>query len=354
MPFYLYGRLTQFVHVQKLRAADISKLVSKSWKLLEKSERAKWEEMARIDKARYEREKASYKGPWKVPTIVFDDAPKKPMSAYLAFSNERRRAIAESNPFLTNAEISKLLSKLWKECPADVKQAYRDKEACKREAFKKYRAEWERKKQRDAGIDLPTTDDDNQRSDSGEEGLMEIDVDDLATPYDAAHFRRKDNWDAWTSFSSLESTETAVMQPKMTEYTPSNMSCFSDTADPQAVEYISNSLPDMSNASLRDFPSGRLVLPKLIDHTRKSIEDYSLDDLLADEELFEDFSPHDVPTTAPFVGHAVLPWDHGLAGIPPRVGAQTIGGQTKVSSLAFIQGARSHIKHVRKKFHSPY
>ena len=84
----------------------MAKLVSKSWKLLNAKEKEKWEDMARIDKERYEREKALYKGPWKVPDVKYPDAPKKPMSAFLAFGNERRKAIAEANPLMSNAEIS--------------------------------------------------------------------------------------------------------------------------------------------------------------------------------------------------------------------------------------------------------
>ena len=47
---------------------------------------------------------------------------------------------------MTGTEINILLSKLWKECPVQVKQAYKDREAREREIFKKSRAEWELKK----------------------------------------------------------------------------------------------------------------------------------------------------------------------------------------------------------------
>ena len=60
------------------------------------------------DKARYEVEKAMYKGPWKVPanrrTPKDPTAPKRPMSAFLAFSNKRRAALKRQHPDATNAD----------------------------------------------------------------------------------------------------------------------------------------------------------------------------------------------------------------------------------------------------------
>jgi len=105
--------------------------------------------MGREDRERYEREKASYKGPWKIPDVKGPNAPKKPQSAFLAFSNERRRIVAKANPNMTGAEISSLMSQLWKECPEHMKQAYRDQEARERKTFKKTFSEWERQNDAD-------------------------------------------------------------------------------------------------------------------------------------------------------------------------------------------------------------
>ena len=128
-------------------------MVSQSWKNLTDEERAPWIEMGRKDRERYEVEKAAYTGPWKVPATtsatVAQGAPKKPMSAFLAFSNQRRKALATENPHLTGMQISTLLSKMWKECPTDVKQSYRDTEARERAMYKRDRAAWEAKVQAD-------------------------------------------------------------------------------------------------------------------------------------------------------------------------------------------------------------
>ena len=58
-------------------------MVSEAWRELNPEEKEVWEKKARKDKARYEVEKAMYKGPWKVPankrTPKDPSAPKRPM-----------------------------------------------------------------------------------------------------------------------------------------------------------------------------------------------------------------------------------------------------------------------------------
>jgi HMG (high mobility group) box len=94
-------------------------MVSESWKSLEPKERKLWEDKAEKDKVRYEAEKAMYKGPWKVPSnkrkTKDPTAPKRPMSAFLAYSNSRRAALKREHPKSTNADLSRMLSKSWKE-----------------------------------------------------------------------------------------------------------------------------------------------------------------------------------------------------------------------------------------------
>ena len=253
-------------------------MVSKSWKALGPNERAKWEEKARIDKVRYEKEKAAYKGPWKVPDIKYPDAPKKPMSAFLAFGNERRKAIADANPLLSNAEISSLLSKLWKECPADIKKAYRDKEKREREQFKKYRAEWELMKQREAGVEIPPEASHRPSAVSLEdEHMFDIDVKNLSN---SDMMSSVDDWDVWTSSSDLESDSDVSPGPVM--------------VPEAATEKI---VPTLFQ---RKF-SAAIHLPKIVVPQIHAFKHYSMKDLAEDDELFEDFSPLDVPTTAPFV-----------------------------------------------------
>lgn len=138
-----------FLKVFIFQTVQIAKLVAEAWKKLSPEEREKWEVMASRDKARYEMEKTMYKGPWKVPAIKRSlkdpSAPKRPMSAFLAYSNSRRAMVKKQNPQLGNAELSKQLSTMWKEAPDDIRQKYKDQEFSKRQAYKSAMAEWKKK-----------------------------------------------------------------------------------------------------------------------------------------------------------------------------------------------------------------
>jgi HMG (high mobility group) box len=124
-------------------------MVSEAWRQMDPEEKESWEKMARKDKARYEVEKALYKGPWKVPankrTPKDPTAPKRPMSAFLAFSNKRRAALKRENPDATNADLSKMLSKTWKEADDEMRKKYMDEEAELRAKYKISMAAWRKK-----------------------------------------------------------------------------------------------------------------------------------------------------------------------------------------------------------------
>jgi hypothetical protein len=134
------------VHSQ---TTDIAKLVSEAWRELNAEDKEVWEKKARKDKARYEVEKAMYKGPWKIPankrTPKDPTAPKRPMSAFLAFSNKRRAALKRQTPDATNADLSKMLSVTWKEAPDELRKKYMEEEAELRQKYKIAMAAWRRK-----------------------------------------------------------------------------------------------------------------------------------------------------------------------------------------------------------------
>jgi hypothetical protein len=112
-------------------------------------EKENWEKKARKDKARYEVEKSMYKGPWKVQankrTPKDPTAPKRPMSAFLAYSNKRRAGLKRENPDATNADLSKMLSKTWREIPDEQRKKYMEEEAALRATYKVAVAIWRKK-----------------------------------------------------------------------------------------------------------------------------------------------------------------------------------------------------------------
>lgn len=84
-------------------------------------------------------------------------APKRPASAFLSFSNSRRAEAKRTHKSASNAEISRILAKMWSEAPADVKKHYIDSEASARAEYKKNVAVWriEEEKKKSNGFTLP-------------------------------------------------------------------------------------------------------------------------------------------------------------------------------------------------------
>ena len=123
-------------------------MVSIAWKALPEDEREKWEELARQDKARYEMEKSMYTGPWKVPATkrINKDpkAPKRPMSAFLSFSNSKRQYVKNKHKDVKNAEVSRILAQMWKDADAEEKKMFVDGEFRLRQEYKLAVSEWKR------------------------------------------------------------------------------------------------------------------------------------------------------------------------------------------------------------------
>jgi len=73
------------------------------------------------------------------------EAPKRPMSAFLAFSNKRRKALKRQNPFATNSDLSKMLSKTWKDAPEVIREKYLNEAAILSDQYKEAIAKWKKK-----------------------------------------------------------------------------------------------------------------------------------------------------------------------------------------------------------------
>lgn len=132
------------------KSTNITKLVSEAWKAVSPEEKAKYEQMARDDKKRYDIERSNYKDERgnliaNKKKLRDPNAPKRPMSAFLAFANSRRAEVKAQNPNGSNGEISKILSKMWKEAPTSVQQEYRGKEAAQWATYKGEMTLWRKK-----------------------------------------------------------------------------------------------------------------------------------------------------------------------------------------------------------------
>ena len=104
-----------------------------------KEDREPWDLLAMRDKARFRYEMANYDGPMKIlkgSKIKDPNAPKRPTSAFLAYSKAKRPAIMAEHPTMRTTEVSVILSGMWKEEDPAVKQYYTDQVNAQLEIYK--------------------------------------------------------------------------------------------------------------------------------------------------------------------------------------------------------------------------
>ncbi|KAG7461804.1 hypothetical protein MATL_G00194980 [Megalops atlanticus] len=119
--------------------AEFSKRCSERWKNLSAKERAQFEDMAKADKARYDREMKGYIPPKGSNKRKKKDpnAPKRPPSAFFLFCSEHRSALKNENPGITIGEIAKKLGEMWAKQSAKDKAPFEQKAAKLREKYEK-------------------------------------------------------------------------------------------------------------------------------------------------------------------------------------------------------------------------
>eukprot|EP00522_Entomoneis_paludosa_P012355 CAMPEP_0172453622 /NCGR_PEP_ID=MMETSP1065-20121228/10852_1 /TAXON_ID=265537 /ORGANISM="Amphiprora paludosa, Strain CCMP125" /LENGTH=355 /DNA_ID=CAMNT_0013205807 /DNA_START=61 /DNA_END=1128 /DNA_ORIENTATION=- len=130
---------------EKATISEISKKSAEMWKNLPADERAYWDDVAAKDKERYMVEKASYTGPWQVPwkrAKKDPSAPKRPMSAFLYYSQGKRSHLKKQHPDMKNTEVSRLLGEMWRNSSDQEKRPHIEKEREERSKYKIRIAEW--------------------------------------------------------------------------------------------------------------------------------------------------------------------------------------------------------------------
>lgn len=123
----------------------VSKRSGEMWKELTREQRAHWDEVAAKDKQRYMAEKSTYTGPWQVPwkrARKDPSAPKRPMSAFLMFAQNRRAELRRKNPAMKNTEVSQILGEMWRNMSDDERQPFVAQEESERAVYKTKFAEW--------------------------------------------------------------------------------------------------------------------------------------------------------------------------------------------------------------------
>lgn len=119
--------------------SEFSKKCSERWKTMSAKEKGKFEDMAKADKARYEREMKTYIPPKGETKKKFKDpnAPKRPPSAFFLFCSEYRPKIKGEHPGLSIGDVAKKLGEMWNNTAADDKQPYEKKAAKLKEKYEK-------------------------------------------------------------------------------------------------------------------------------------------------------------------------------------------------------------------------
>ncbi|KAL1916519.1 uncharacterized protein VTP21DRAFT_5710 [Calcarisporiella thermophila] len=70
------------------------------------------------------------------------NAPKRPLSAYMLFSQEKRKQVLEENPDVKFTEVGKLLGAMWKELSEEEKKIYNDKASKDKERYEREKADY--------------------------------------------------------------------------------------------------------------------------------------------------------------------------------------------------------------------
>ncbi|GAA5960914.1 hypothetical protein JCM3765_007535 [Sporobolomyces pararoseus] len=71
------------------------------------------------------------------------NAPKRPLSAYMHFSQAKRAEVKEENPDVTFGEIGKLLGAKWKEADAEERAPFEEKAKEDKARYEKEKAEYD-------------------------------------------------------------------------------------------------------------------------------------------------------------------------------------------------------------------
>lgn len=96
-------------------------------------------------------EKKNFKGVWVEPQRrrkKDPNAPKRPMSAFLKYSQTRRRAVKAENPDMLNTDISRLLGEMWRNATEEEKCPFVEQELIERAQYKEKMSAYKNSKRR--------------------------------------------------------------------------------------------------------------------------------------------------------------------------------------------------------------
>ncbi|XP_055488291.1 high mobility group protein B2a [Leucoraja erinacea] len=131
---------------------EFSKKCSERWRTMSNKEKSKFEDLAKNDKVRYDREMKNFvpeKGDKKRKKDP--NAPKRPPSAFFIFCSEKRPKIKSESPGLSIGDVAKKLGELWSTVQSKDKQPYEQKASKLKEKYEKEVAAYKAKCKVDSG-----------------------------------------------------------------------------------------------------------------------------------------------------------------------------------------------------------
>ncbi|CAD5215871.1 unnamed protein product [Bursaphelenchus xylophilus] len=118
---------------ESVQVTEISKRCSEKWKTMKEEEKKRFYELAQKDAERYQAEVQAYGGEdslrKKKRQKKDPNAPKKALSAFFFFSNEKRPQVQAEHPEWKVGQIAQELGKYWKNLTEEERQVYERKAA---------------------------------------------------------------------------------------------------------------------------------------------------------------------------------------------------------------------------------
>lgn len=124
--------------------AEFSRQCSEKWKTISKTEKTKYENLAKRDKDRYKREMSKYTGPRRRRRIRDANAPRKPPSSFLLFAMDHFDQLKEQHPNWTVAQVGRAAGRMWSRCAEEDKRRYEEEAAVLRAKYHEEREAYHR------------------------------------------------------------------------------------------------------------------------------------------------------------------------------------------------------------------
>ncbi|XP_003801318.1 high mobility group protein B4 [Otolemur garnettii] len=114
---------------------DFSRKCSEKWRSISKHEKAKYEALAKLDKARYQEEMMHYDGKRKKRRKKDPQAPRRPPSSFLLFCKDHYAQLKRENPNWSVVQVAKASGKMWSLSTNAEKQPYEERAALLRAKY---------------------------------------------------------------------------------------------------------------------------------------------------------------------------------------------------------------------------